>query len=109
MHGEKVEAKSKCCSCCSNMTPFVLMIALSVHALFEGLALGLCKNFKDTLNIVIAIGIHKAAAASSLGISLVKTFPDDFRFVRWLIFTFSLASPIGVAIGMVAAGEGDLV
>ena len=33
----KKETKSSCC----NMTPFVLMIALSVHAIFEGLALGL--------------------------------------------------------------------
>jgi len=28
-------------SCCPNLTPFVLMIALSVHSIFEGLALGL--------------------------------------------------------------------
>ena len=90
------------------MTPFVLMIALSVHAIFEGLALGLSPEFKDTLNIVIAIAIHKGAAASSLGISLVKVFPDQFGFIRWLIFTFSLASPVGVVIGMLmlkAGGE----
>jgi zinc transporter ZupT len=28
-----------------NFLPFVLMIALSVHSLFEGLALGLMKEF----------------------------------------------------------------
>jgi len=31
-------------SCCPNMTPFILMIALSVHSVFEGLALGLQLN-----------------------------------------------------------------
>ena len=106
---EKNTKKSKCCSCCNNLTPFVLMIALSVHALFEGLALGLCPTFRDTMNIVIAIVIHKAAAASSLGISLVKTFDDDFMLVRWLIFTFAIASPLGVLIGMVVAGQGEII
>jgi len=37
MHKEVVKPKKQCC----NATPYVLMIALSVHAAFEGLALGL--------------------------------------------------------------------
>jgi len=77
--------------------------------MFEGLALGLGKEFSGTLNIVIAIVVHKGAASSSLGISLVKTFPEDFGTVRWLLFIFALATPLGVVIGMIAAGEGDLV
>jgi len=85
------------------------MIALSVHAMFEGLALGLCTEFKDTFNIVIAIVIHKGAASSSLGISLVKVFPDDFTKVRWLVFIFSCASPLGVIIGMLIAGSSDMI
>ena len=64
------------------MTPFILMIALSVHSIFEGLAVGLATEMKDCVNMVIAIVIHKEAAGISLGISLVKTFPDDFRLCR---------------------------
>jgi zinc transporter 1/2/3 len=85
------------------------MIALSVHAIFEGLALGLSDTYSQTLNIVIAILIHKGAASSSLGISLVKAFPDDFSLVRWLVFCFSCASPVGVGIGMALSSSGDLV
>lgn len=70
--------KKKGCNC----TPFMLMIALSIHATFEGIACGLQKDFEDTFDIVIAIVVHKGAAASALGISLVKNFPDDFRMVR---------------------------
>ena len=69
-------------SCCPNMTPFILMIALSVHSIFEGLALGITLDESGVINICIAIIIHKGAAASSLGISLVKTFPDNFRLCR---------------------------
>ena len=91
------------------MTPFILMIALSVHSIFEGLALGLSKNETDVVNMVIAICAHKEAAALSLGISLVKTFPDDFRLCRQLITIFALATPFGVILGIALAGSSDII
>ena len=90
------------------MTPFILMIALSVHSVFEGLALGLQLNEAQVINIVIAILVHKGAAGSSLGISLVKTFPTNFRLCRQMIVIFSLATPLGVLIGMAIANAGDI-
>ena len=90
------------------MTPFVLMIALSVHSVFEGLALGISDQESDVLNMALAILIHKGAASSSLGISLVKTFPDDFKLCRWLVFTFSCATPLGVILGIILAGQGTI-
>ena len=91
-----------------NVTPYILMIALSVHSMFEGLACGLQMNLVAVLNIVLAIGIHKSAAASSLGIALVKTFPNDFKLVRWLIFIFSAATPTGIVLGMILGKEGEI-
>lgn len=85
------------------MTPFILMIALSVHSIFEGLALGISRDEASVVNIVIAILIHKGAASSSLGISLVKTFPDNFRLCRQLVLVFACATPLGVIIGMLAS------
>lgn len=82
------------------MTPFVLMIALSVHSIFEGLAVGIQHSMSGLMGMLVAIAVHKGAAASALGISLVKTFPNDFKLCRWLVFTFSLATPIGIIIGM---------
>ena len=60
------------------------------------------------MNMVIAILIHKGAAGSSLGISLVKTFPDNFRLCRQLVGVFSVATPLGVLIGMAVAEAGDI-
>jgi len=96
----EMEELRKAGSCCPNMTPFVLMIALSVHSIFEGLAVGIQHTMVNLYGMLIAITVHKGAASSALGISLVKTFPNDFRLCRWLIFTFSLATPIGIIIGM---------
>ena len=95
-------------SCCPNMTPFILMIALSVHSIFEGLALGLQSDMSSVLNMLIAILVHKGAASSSLGISLVKTFPENFRLCRQLVFCFACATPLGVGIGMAVANAGDI-
>ena len=95
-------------SCCPNMTPFILMIALSVHSIFEGLALGLTGDESSVINIVIAILVHKGAAGSSLGISLVKTFPNDFRLCRQLVAIFAFATPLGVILGMLVAEAGDI-
>jgi zinc transporter 1/2/3 len=100
---EPVKKQAKC-----NCTPYVLMIALSVHACFEGIALGLCPDFRSALSIMIAILIHKGAAGSALGISLVKTFPNDFGTVRKLIFIFAFATPLGIMIGILASDAGPL-
>ena len=53
--------------------------------------------------MVIAIVVHKEAAGLSLGISLVKTFPDNFRLCRQMICIFAAATPVGVGIGMAVA------
>lgn len=95
-------------SCCPNMTPFILLLALSVHSIFEGLALGLQTDMASVMNMLIAIVIHKGAASSSLGISLVKTFPTDFRLCRQLVFLFACATPLGVGLGMAVANAGDI-
>ena len=90
------------------MTPFILMIALSVHSIFEGLALGIETDLNSLINIVIAILVHKGAASCSLGISLVKTFPEDKALCVKLLCVFSLATPLGVGIGMAVANAGDI-
>jgi zinc transporter 1/2/3 len=84
------------------------MIALSVHSIFEGLAVGLTSDVSNAFSMVLAIAVHKGAAASSLGISLVKTFPDDFKLCRWLVFVFSLATPFGIILGMILSNSGPV-
>ena len=73
---QQIVLESKKPSCIENMTPFVLMIGLGVHATFEGLSLGMSSDFDSTLLFAIAIVLHKGAAGMSLGISMGKTFPD---------------------------------
>jgi len=85
------------------MTSFVLLIALSTHAVFEGIALGLTPDLAASINIMLALLLHKSAASMSLGISISKNFADDANerlrgFILLLMFAF--ATPFGISLGL---------
>ncbi len=48
------------------MTPILLLIALSVHSLFEGLALGVSDTKESIVGLLFGIAIHKWAASFSI-------------------------------------------
>lgn len=50
----------------SRFAPYILLLALSLHGLFEGIALGIQRVLKDTVFLFIAILAHKWAEAFSL-------------------------------------------
>jgi solute carrier family 39 (zinc transporter), member 1/2/3 len=52
------------------IVPYILLIAMSVHTVFEGLALGLMEDFKPFMNLLISILIHKFAEAMSISVSM---------------------------------------
>lgn len=86
----------------SSMRAVLLLVALSLHSLFEGLALGLLEQKDDIINIFAALMMHKLVMGFSLGLNLVQS---DMKL--WTIIssacTFSITSPIGAAIGIAVA------
>lgn len=93
------------------MMSIVLLVALSTHAIFEGIALGLTKEMSATVNIILGLLFHKTPASMSLGISLSKSFKGDKdrKKAYRLLFMFALATPIGIAIGMMLQNANELV
>ncbi len=85
------------------------MIALSMHSIFEGIALGLEAKTGSVVNILIAISLHKWAASMSLGISLNKTFPDDFKKIFLLVTVFACATPLGITLGIALGSAPEMV
>ena len=55
-------------SCMKAMTPFVLLIGLGVHSIFEGIAMGLENEPDKVLMFGVAIFLHKGTAGMSLAI-----------------------------------------
>mmetsp|Transcript_17023 Transcript_17023/g.14964 ORF Transcript_17023/g.14964 Transcript_17023/m.14964 type:complete len:139 (+) Transcript_17023:868-1284(+) len=85
------------------------MIALSIHSVFEGIAVGLQDDAADIWSFLIAIGTHKWAAAMSLGISMSSNLVHSPSQVKLLILMFALATPIGIIIGMIAMDSSDII
>lgn len=77
----------------------ILLISLSVHSIFEGLALGLQLEKKDLTDIFIAIALHKGVEAFTIALSLAQI--KSTKTLKFLCTTvFAFMSPIGVAIGI---------
>ena len=85
------------------------MIALSSHAVFEGIAVGVEDELKNLWTYIIAIGLHKWAAAMSLGISMSKNFKEEGAGITYLLICiFACATPLGIGIGMIVSGSSEL-
>jgi len=62
----------------SNLTPYILLLALSFHGFFEGIALGIQESLKDTIFLFVA----------------------EKRVFIQLVLIFSLLTPLGIIIGI---------
>ncbi|XP_054858914.1 zinc transporter ZIP1-like [Eublepharis macularius] len=83
----------------SSFRYLVLMLALSLHSVFEGLAVGLQDSESKVLQLAGAILLHKSIVAASLGLLLLQSRLP----LLWLaaaLGTFVLMSPLGVGLGM---------
>lgn len=105
-HAESHNSDEKPAKC--NFTPFMLMIALSMHALFEGIAFGLMNNLPNAVNLMLSILIHKFAEAMSISIALQKSF-GEFRQLLKFIILFAFATPVGTSLGLILNDAPKLV
>ena len=96
------------CNPTSSITPYILLIALSVHGIFEGIALGVMNTVKECSILFSAIILHKWAAAFALGISFYKSGTEKNIFINMIIL-FTLFGPIGIIIGMIFSDAGNLI
>lgn len=84
-----------------------LTVALSLHSVFEGLAVGLQDTSRHVLRLAGAILLHKSLVAASLGLLLLQS---RLR-LRWLaaaLAAFGLMAPLGIGLAMVVTrGPGD--
>uniref|UniRef100_A0A670ZMX7 Solute carrier family 39 member 2 n=1 Tax=Pseudonaja textilis TaxID=8673 RepID=A0A670ZMX7_PSETE len=91
----------------SSFRAFILFLSLSFHSVFEGLAIGVQKETTDTIQLCLAVLIHKAIMSFSLSLKLVQSSTKLQWRILYLV-VFVLMSPIGISIGIgVSLSNGD--
>ncbi|KAM9066909.1 zinc transporter ZIP2 isoform X1 [Sarcophilus harrisii] len=81
----------------------VLLLSLSFHSVFEGLAVGLQSSVPAVLQLCLAVLAHKGLVVFGVGLRLVQTGTGP-RWALISILALALMSPLGVALGMAVAG-----
>ncbi|KAI5643193.1 ZIP zinc transporter domain-containing protein [Phthorimaea operculella] len=85
------------------MRGLLIVLALSIHELFEGLAVGLESSANKVWFMFGAVSAHKYIIAFCIGVELLVAGTK-----RWLsilyIFTFSFVSALGIGVGILLVG-----
>ncbi|XP_036098542.1 zinc transporter ZIP2 [Molossus molossus] len=81
----------------------VLLLSLSFHSVFEGMAVGLQTTVVATVQLCLAVLAHKGLVVFGIGLRLVQT-GTALRWAALCILTFALMSPLGLILGLAVAG-----
>ncbi|XP_070569449.1 zinc transporter ZIP1-like [Ptychodera flava] len=86
----------------STLRSIMFLLALSLHSVFEGMAIGLQSDVAGTMELFLAIALHKGIVAFSFSLNLIQSKLSKCGMIMSVI-TFAIMSPIGVAIGMIVS------
>ncbi|XP_018332891.1 zinc transporter ZIP1 isoform X2 [Agrilus planipennis] len=78
---------------------FLIVLALSVHELFEGLAVGLESSTNSVWYMFGAVSAHKIVIAFCIGVELIVSDISKLLTIFY-VFTFAIVSPLGIGIGI---------
>lgn len=83
----------------SSLRGLLIVLALSVHELFEGLAVGLESSSKNVWYMFGAVATHKLVIAFCVSVELIVN-KTRYWLATLYICTFAIVSPIGIGIGL---------
>ncbi|XP_023657021.1 zinc transporter ZIP1 isoform X2 [Paramormyrops kingsleyae] len=83
----------------SAIRSFILVFSLSLHSVFEGLAVGLQQDKQQILEICLALLLHKSVISFSLALKLTQGQLRQAAVAGCLLL-FSVMSPLGIGLGI---------
>ncbi|KAG5881406.1 hypothetical protein JTB14_008918 [Gonioctena quinquepunctata] len=89
------------------MRCILIVLALSFHAIFEGLAIGLQKNTSNIWFLFIAVCIHSATILFCMGLELLLA-KAKIKFICFQMLALAVASPFGVFLGLLVTIKSDM-
>jgi len=78
---------------------FLVVLAISLHAVFEGIAMGLTNNTRSVWLLFIAISAHKYVISFCISMQFVTSGLKPLLSIIYFS-TFALISPVGAGIGI---------
>ncbi|XP_043492987.1 zinc transporter ZIP3 [Polistes fuscatus] len=88
----------------ANVAPVGLLLALTIHSVLEGLAIGLQKKPAEVLLFVVAVASHKFIVGFCMGLELMGIGSSKCKLAL-ASFIFAISSVIGIGIGMFTSQE----
>jgi len=95
--------------CGFDLSPLILLMALSFHSFFEGLALGLVPNMGNLESLIIGISIHQFVASLSLGTQFSKKEGSNIKVATFILVGFAFVQSTGIAIGVAISNTPSIV
>lgn len=92
----------------SSIRGLLIVLALSVHELFEGLAVGLESTNSNVWYMFGSVSAHKVVIAFCIGVELMVHKTKTWLVVLY-IFVYAIVSPLGMGVGiwLSSADNGD--
>ncbi|KAL7737710.1 hypothetical protein ACLKA6_006105 [Drosophila palustris] len=90
----------------SSMRGLGIILALSLHELFEGMAIGLEDTVGTVWFMFAAVAAHKLVLAFCVGMELLVSRTRTSLAIIYLI-TFSIVTPIGIGVGIGISQQAD--
>ncbi|KAK6633787.1 hypothetical protein RUM44_004394 [Polyplax serrata] len=95
----KTTASGRLTNLTNTLRGFFTVLALSFHAVFEGLAVGLENEVSNVWYLFLAIATHKFVISFCVGVDLVSTRTKNLLIMLYL-GTFAFVTPLGIGIGI---------
>ena len=84
----------------------LIVLALSVHSLFEGMAVGLEEESDGVWQLFLAIAIHSIAIVFCIGMEMVSSGTRKPRIILSMV-VLSIVTPLGVVLGITFTVHGQ--
>lgn len=88
----------------SSLRGLLVVLALSIHELFEGLAVGLEASPSKVWLMFGSVAAHKLVLAFCVGVELIVTKTRTWLAMVYVL-TFAIVSPLGIGIGILVSNH----
>lgn len=96
----KTKSKGKENGIIVSVRSFLVVLALSVHSIFEGMAIGLEETKSGVWSLFLAIAIHSTAIVFCIGTEMLSSGLKKIQILIYLT-VLSLVTPFGVLLGII--------